>query len=327
MEIVRLRESPSSYAGIIIETPKLRSLSETWQYCDCMRKNHASKATLILGAGGFLGSTIFRLISQQGSVYKTIRGSVEFVEGSFESKVELDSLRKYGALHVINCSSGRLQNHQDAIASNLAFPSSILKRVTDLSVPVTWTQFDSYTQYSQGEIHDLNYVNTKNLFNDYLDSQFEERAILSLERISLPHLYGVGDNILRFLPKMFCRILLGEDIIVLSPNELIPIIDVYDCAKIVLENSAVNNIDLKYNKKVVTSISPTEIVSAYDLLSAFKVVTNSQGNLAKGEDVPEIFTEKWNISEQPLEIQSLCVRTSRLATFNKIHAELRGKCE
>ncbi len=290
-----------------------------------MRNNHASKATLVLGARGFLGSVIFRQISQHGNVYKTIRGDTEFVEESFESRVELTSLGEYEILHVINCSSGRLQNHRDALSSNFTFPGSILRVVAELPVPIMWTQFDSYTQYSRGDIHDLNYVNTKNLFNDFLDSQFEEKVISSLERISLPHLYGEGDNSARFLPRMFRRALLGENIKVLSPNELLPIIDVDDCAKIVLENSLVNIFNRNCIKRAITSISPSETVSAYDLLLAFKVATNSQCNLMKGEDAQEVFTEKWDASEQPLEMQSSLVRTSRLATFDKILTELRGK--
>ena len=290
-----------------------------------MRNNHASKATLILGARGFLGSKIFGLMSHQGSVYKTIRGNEEFLEGPLEAKVELASLGEFEELHIINCSSGRQQNYQDAISSNLTFPISILRKVTEIPAPIIWTQFDSYTQYSRGKIHDLNYVNTKNMFNDYLDSQFQEKSILSIERISLPHLYGEGDNITRFLPRMFHKILIGEDIRVLSPHELLPIMDVDDCAKIVLRNSIVNAFDRNFHEKAKSSISPSEIVSAFELLSSFKAVTNSQGHLTMGEDVHRVFTEKWEASEQPLEIQSPLVRTSRLATFTKIFTELKGK--
>jgi hypothetical protein len=294
-------------------------------YNRCVENNHKRKATLILGARGFLGSKIFSLISHQGSVYKTIRGIEEFVEGPLEAKVELASLGEFEVLHVINCSSGRLQNHQDAIASNLTFPSSILSKVTELSAPIIWTQFDSYTQYSRGKIHDQNYVNTKNMFNDHLNSQLQEKAIFSFERISLPHLYGEGDKISRFLPRMFHKILSGEDIRVLSPHELLPVLDVNDCVKIVLENSIINDFTRNFNKKAISSISPSEILSAFDLLTSFKAVTNSQGDLSMGEDVLEVFTEKWEASEQPSEIQSSLVRTSRVATFNKILTELKGK--
>lgn len=286
--------------------------------------NHGNKATLILGAGGFLGRKIYNLMIQDGSVYKPIRGAEDFLIDSRDSKASFSSLAKYDLLHVINCSSGRLQSLQEATNSNYTFPAAMLKKVMSLPVLLEWTQFDSYTQYSLGEIHDKNYVLTKNMFNGILDSHIEDDKVLRIKRVSLPHLYGDGDSLARFLPKMFWRILLGEDVKVLSPKELLPVIDANDCAQIVIEMSLLNLVSPDNRKWQAISISPSEILRAYDLLLYFKKIAGSPSKLTMGESINGIFTEKWKTSEQPPVFQSSLIRTSRSATLEKIRTELKG---
>ena len=73
------------------------------------------------------------------------------------------------------------------------------------------------------------------------------------------------------------------------------------------------------------SISPSEVVTAYDLFLSFKAKTGSQSNLSMGEKIKEVFTEEWIESEQPARFQSLTDRTSRVKTFEKIETEMREK--
>jgi len=287
-----------------------------------VESNHASKATLILGAGGFLGRKITEQMAELGSTFRSIRGETEYVEDSKGIKVEISSLSKFECLNTINCSSGRLQDLQEASLSNYKFPADILMNVLKLPVSNTWTQIDSYTQYSRGDVHDVNYVTFKNRFNDLLDIQLKSNSSLIVQRISLPHLYGHGDKSERFLPKTFKKILLGENVRILSPQEFLPIIDVDDCTQLILQ---INSLKIPKERKIMLSISPSEVVTAYDLFLSFKAKTGSQSNLTMGEKIKEVFTEEWIESEQPARFQTLTDRTSRGKTFEKIEIEMREK--
>ena len=285
-----------------------------------MESNHADKATLVLGAGGFLGRKITCQLSESGTTFRSIRGDAEYIEDTNGIKVKISSLAKFESLNIINCSSGRLQNLQEASLSNYEFPADVLKNVLELPVFTVWTQIDSYTQYSVGNIHDVNYVGFKNKFNDLIDFQLKEKSNFIVRRISLPHLYGQGDKIERFLPKTFKRILLGEKVKIISPQELLPIIDIDDCARLIMQ---VNSINIFNERRVMQSIPPSEVVNALDFFLSFKHATGSQSEVIEGEKVEEVFTEVWRESEQPAPIHSLIERTSRLVTFEKIDADMR----
>ena len=285
-----------------------------------MESNHAAKATLVLGAGGFLGRKITYQLADSGTTFRSIRGETEYIEDTNGIKVNISSLAKFEYLNIINCSSGRLQNLQEASLSNYEFPADVLKNVLELPVLTDWTQIDSYTQYSTGKVHDVNYVAFKNKFNDLINFQLKEKSNLIVRRISLPHLYGQGDKMERFLPKTFKRILLGENVKIISPQELLPLIDIDDCVRLIMQ---VNSINIFNERRVVQSIPPSEVVTALDFFLSFKRATGSQSDVSEGEKVEEVFTEEWKESEQPTPIHSLIERTSRLVTFEKIDADIR----
>ena len=287
-----------------------------------MDKSHEPKATLILGANGFLGRELHKLYSKDDSVYQTVRGKECTLMKADRTEIDLSILSKYHEVHVVNCSSGRLQSLGAAEESNYNFPVSIMENVLEKVEIIKWTQFDSYTQYSKDIVHDKNYVSMKNKFNNFLRSRTSQNSNFSITQISLPHLYGAGDKITRFLPKTFQKILLDENLNILSPKEVIPIIDVNDCAKIVLEIFARAPINEKNQKVRRFSIEPTEIVQIYELFFSFKTFTKSQCILTRGKEFDDIFIEKWVESEQPKKFRSKSTRTSRFKTFRKIVREL-----
>ena len=289
-----------------------------------MNLNHTNKATLILGAGGFLGSKIFDLTLKNGHVFRSIRNNTTSVVDSYGSEIAISQLFKCEFLHVLNCSSGRYQNTEDANSSHFQFPATVLKQILNSDLKVDWTQFDSYTQYTKRRVHDVNYVSAKKTFNEYLSYLKLNHPTLKINRIALPHLYGAGDKINRYLPKTFQKILKSKIVEINSPHELLPVIDVIDCAKIALEISSADQFDIHSRSIKSVSIPPSEIVSVFDFFSSFKVKTNSSCRLIKGQDLDEIFIERWFQSEQPIEFSSSLMRSSREKTFERVIYEMEG---
>jgi hypothetical protein len=211
-----------------------------------------------------------------------------------------------------------------SIENNFNFPLTVLQNVSQLNIPIRWIQFDSYTQYTIGKVHDKNYVTSKNLFNEQLDYYHSKKVLSSLQRISLPHIYGQHDNAVRFLPRMFKKILFEQNIEVISPYEMLPVIDIFDCAAIIKEIIFGRNKKIIGNEREILSIAPTERVPAIDFLNSFKVFSKSNSKIIKGVDDINMFVEKWNSEEQPLEFKSELIRKTRQATFEDIIIEMRG---
>jgi hypothetical protein len=288
-----------------------------------MLNNPEAEATIVLGSKGFLGKEITKL-SSQVNLLTSIRGDTSSFHNRFGELKDLNILLKYKSILVINCTSSRMLDDALSIESNFNFPLAVLQNVSQLNIPMRWVQFDSYTQYTIEKVHDENYVKSKNLFNERLDYYFSKKVLSSLQRISLPHIYGQGDNALRFLPKMFKKILLSVNVEVISPYELLPVIDVADCAAVIKEIIFSRCVKIEESNREILSIAPTEEVSVVDFLNSFKAFSESNSKIIKGKNDINIFVEKWNSEEQPLNFKSELIRKTRDATFEDIILEMRG---
>ena len=282
-----------------------------------MVHNNDTSATLVIGATGFLGKALVAELNNLGNLYKSIRESIEYIKSSSGLLVDLAELKKFRVLNVLNCSSGRLQSFPSALQSNREYPLRLLNKLLDLKMEILWIQFDSYTQYSQSDVHDLNYVNAKNIFNGDLDKVSREFRQIKSIRISLPHLYGENDKPERLIPRIMVNILNGVDVTILSPFEKLPLLDVHDCARELMSvDFLAESLQHESNR---FSIEPTEQVEIFEFFDSYRGFCNSRGRLLKGETRIDIWIEKWHIQEQPRALPSTKRRRSREETFVAIH--------
>ena len=279
-------------------------------------------AILVIGSHGFLGKNICKLLEHEDYLFTSIRGDTKHVFDSHGAKTKINVFEKFEHITVYNCSSGRLQTTELSDESNLLFPTNILDELSRLSSSIIWIQFDSYTQYTVGQIHDMNYVNSKNKFNSGLDKKMSTNRLLSYFRISLPHLYGLEDNNSRFLPNVFSKIYKGIDVQLTSSREKLPLIDVQDCAREIIAISVQREIYGFKQFCTKLSISPSENIELYYFLDSFRKYLNSKAVVTRGLEDSKVFIEKWEKNEQPPVYLTEISRTSREKTFRKLKENL-----
>ena len=281
-----------------------------------------ANAILVIGSQGFLGKNICNLLEHSDHLFTSIRGDTKHVFDSHGMIINIDVFARYESITVYNCSSGRQQTKDLANSSNCLFPTNILDELSTLSIRIIWIQFDSYTQYAFGPIHDVNYVNSKNKFNHELDNRFSTNKLLSYFRISLPHLYGIKDHNSRFLPNVFSKLYKGSDVQVTSPREKLPIIDVQDCAREIIDIAVQSVISSPKQFHVKLSIAPTENIEVYYFLDSFRKYLNSKALVIRGLEDSKVFIEKWEKHEQPQVFLSEKNRSSREESFHKLKENL-----
>lgn len=275
-------------------------------------------AILIIGSQGFLGKNIRKLLESHDHLFTSIRGDAKHVIDSHGVMSSFDIFAKFEFITVYNCSSGRLQTKELANESNFFFPTKVLDELSRLSSSIIWIQFDSYTQYTSSPVHDVNYVNSKNEFNSELDRRASANKLLSYFRISLPHLYGLGDNDSRFLPTVFSKIYRGIDVQLTSSRETLPLIDVEDCATEIIGISVQRAVYGLKQLRTKLSIAPTENVEIYYFLNSFREYLNSKALITRGVEDSRVFIEKWVKHEQPPAFLSEKNPSSREETFFKL---------
>ena len=281
-----------------------------------------TNAILVIGSHGFLGKNICKLLEHHNHLFTSIRGDTKHVFDSHGTMLDFDVFRRFESITVHNCSSGRSQTKELASESNFLFPTKVLNELSSLSASIIWIQFDSYTQYISGPVHDINYVNSKNEFNSELDKTASSNKLLSYFRISLPHLYGLGDNNSRFLPNVFSKLYKGINVQVTSSGEALPLIDVQDCAREIIDISVqpVTTDPRQFQTKL--SIAPSENIELYGFLESFKKYLNSNALVTRGLEDANVFIEKWERHEQPPVFLSEKNRSSREETFRKLKEDL-----
>lgn len=281
-----------------------------------------ANAILVLGSQGFLGKNICNLLVPNDHLFTSIRGDAKHVFDSHRVMINIDEFSQYESITVFNCSSGRQQTKELANESNYLFPTNILDELSTLSKRIIWIQFDSYTQYTLGTVHDVNYVNSKNEFNKELDKRLSTNKLLSYFRISLPHLYGLGDHNSRFLPNAFSKLYKGSDVQVKSPREKLPLIDVQDCAREIIDISVKTVTSSPNQFHVKLSIAPTENTEVYYFLDSFRKYLNSKGLVIRGIQDSKVFIEKWEEHEQPQLFLPEKNRSSQEESFRKLRENL-----
>jgi nucleoside-diphosphate-sugar epimerase len=272
---------------------------------------------IVLGGSGFLGSTIMHLLRGEEKVFMSKRGDYSNIyQGG--ALFPISGLNPELKCVVINCSAGRLKNREQSFESNFNAPRKYIEKIDTFFSKVTLIQVESYTQYHFGRVHDVEYVKWKNEFRDYLNARAVQKG-LEVSRIVLPHLFGVGDDPNRFLNVQFRRILENKNLLLTSPNEELPLLDVQDAAEGVLW--------ITYGRETSTEdtfcISPTQILPVFEVFQAFAQIANSNSFIEKGSDDKNIFIEPWLISEQPKNYVEVSNRTSIDSTMERICERLR----
>jgi nucleoside-diphosphate-sugar epimerase len=205
-----------------------------------------TKYLLILGSGGFLGRTIMNTLPSKSLMESRIlisqpsqtRSNKRFI--LLDSNLEVERIldikelknKKNVMMSIVNCISSRNTNTTlDAWNANYLFPKSVLDSL--LAYPelsLNWLQLESYWQYSKSTLPDPIYVESKVALGEYLSSLSYNKN-LRFEKIVLPHLVGPIDNIHRLIPKLFLKLLKGEECLIANPNSIFSITDVRDVAE------------------------------------------------------------------------------------------------
>ena len=139
---------------------------------------------------------------------------------------------KNSSFQIINCASSRYaKNQEESRNANYANPLLILNSaLKNSSQKVKWLQPESFWQYTTEIVPDFNYVKWKNQFSAELEIG-SAKGYLDCHRVVLPHLIGVGDDLNRFLTKLFLELITLDKLIIRNGEETFAVTDVRDVSR------------------------------------------------------------------------------------------------
>jgi len=253
--------------------------------------------TLVIGGSGFLGGTIIEDLAKNAlnpkQIYRTERvdGSISVVglDKDFHQKYLLESFfaESGSRFQIINCASARYSNDSRASQNaNFETPKLVLETVVRLSKnQVTWIQPESFWQYSSDVAPDQEYVRWKNEFSLYLRELVPSHN-LKCQRVVLPHLFGVNDNLNRFFPKLFMKLLSQGSVVISGGSDNFVIADVADVSSYFVQLLSENSMNFK--DEIV--LFPYYEITLQNLVHDFLVGSDSK---------PEIFWDNSFSSTNP----------------------------
>ena len=232
----------------------------------------------------------------------------------------------FGNLHnadlvVINCASSRnSRNEESSQQGNFEYPKRVLEllvKVRDLRI--RWIQIETYWQYSKTSLPDESYVLWKNRFSALL-TESSRNENLVIEKLALPHLIGPFDDLNRFLPKLFSKLVKNENAIANAPNEGFYLADVRDVANYLICN--VN--DIETNQDLAARLFPFYELPLCEIVQRFLRTVSSDSNL-KFEGTSKNPNPILTPTEQPLMLESgHQILRSLESTFSDIALWLSG---
>lgn len=250
---------------------------------------------LLLGSTGFLGRSVFRellpltklehelLISQNTAAEAMIR-LTRFGPDSIKTEAfDLDEANglPYSNVVVVNCaSSRRSQDETISKLGNYDFPKRILEALSrNQNSRIHWVQFETFWQYSKSGLPDPTYVFWKNQFGSELEA-FSLKPQITYQKVVLPHLIGPDDGLNRFLPRIFLKLLKGEDVVLNSPNEKFHLTDARDVAKWLV--STIRNHEWQTINSSV--LFPSHELTLQEIVNRFALHTNSNSMITSIHD-------------------------------------------
>jgi hypothetical protein len=267
------------------------------------------KSLILLGSTGFLGTTVLNLlksepladldimVSKNTGPNETIFLNLLDIDFRLGRKLNIVNLSKdlNPDLLIINCASSRNSNNEEmSMQGNFTFPKQVLESLLGINgLQIRWIQMETFWQYSSSLSNDKSYVFWKNQFGHLLSTNSTKENFM-LHKVVLPHLIGPYDDTLRFLPKIFLKILKGEGLQITSPDEVFCIADVRNVAQYL-----VSNISGKSQGQDLTSaLFPFTEIQLGTIIRRFMKISDSKSqiefldNLGKSNPI-------LNLSEQP----------------------------
>lgn len=253
--------------------------------------------TLIIGASGFLGRSLVKDISDKSSktrlLYRTKRiGDRVYVTSIAPDINHQTTIEEFFAdrncyFEIINCASVRYSREgNDSQSGNFDTPKMILENAVGLSNQIIkWIQPESFWQYTQDKTPDPEYVRWKNNFGLVLE-EFSHLSKIHHQRVILPHLFGVNDDVNRFFPKLFGNLLNQATVNISGGDDIFAIADVADVSSYFSQLIAEKSFEFQQ----YLAIFPYHEITLRNLVDEF---------LADSSSPPKIIWEKTTSAANP----------------------------
>lgn len=181
---------------------------------------------LLLGAGGFIGRSLQKLLQADYEVHILDRKS-KYLELEIEnSNPDI----------VINCSASHANaNFLESIEANLLYQMRCLSLISKgRSTPLKWLQIGSYFELQIKSGRSDNYSKHKTLCREIL-SNAQNNGLINLTTIFLPHIFGEGENSKRLSPYLREQFQKGEVAIISSGMQYLPLLSLQDATMAIIK--------------------------------------------------------------------------------------------
>jgi len=252
---------------------------------------------LIIGASGFLGRALVKEILSKTTnprfLYRTERiddrVAITSMAPHLNHQTTMEEFFAEGDCNfeIINCASVRYPRaDNDSQRGNFDTPKMILENAICRSNQVIkWIQPESFWQYTQDRTPDPEYVQWKNNFGLVLE-EFSHMSKIQYQKVVLPHLFGVNDDMNRFFPKLFKKLLNQATVNISGGGDIFAIADVADVSSYFVQLLAENAFQFRDN----LVIFPYHEITLRDLVGEFISDSSSQ---------PTIIWEKTSTATNP----------------------------
>lgn len=253
--------------------------------------------TLVIGASGFLGRALVQEIlcnaTENRILYRTERidngVAITSIDPGIKHQTPIDEFFTEAncRFEIINCASVRYSGEgNESQIGNFETPKMILENAIGLSDQVIkWIQPESFWQYTQDKIPDPEYVQWKNSFGLVLE-EFSYLSKIQHQRVVLPHLFGVNDDLSRFFPKLFEKLLNRTNVNISRGGDIFAIADVADVSSYFMQLLGENLIEFRDN----LVLFPYHEITLRDLVGQF---------LASSSMQPTIYWEETSLTTNP----------------------------
>lgn len=181
---------------------------------------------LLLGAGGFIGKSVQKLLQSEYEVLVLNRNS-KYLDLEIESS---------NPDIVINCSASRADaNFLDSIEANLHYQMKCLDLISKTrQTPFKWVQIGSYFELQIISGRSDYYSKHKELCRAILADAHRE-GLINLTTIFLPHVFGEGENPKRLSPYLRQQFKKGEVANISSGIQFLPLLSLQDATTAIIK--------------------------------------------------------------------------------------------
>jgi nucleoside-diphosphate-sugar epimerase len=244
------------------------------------------KNYLILGGHGFLGSELKSKLQNSEIPALFYNRSDNSVTDTYSGvTITFDdylSSQKY--FNVINLLAawGNETDDSSLKYANFDLPLNLFNKITSTGKELFWVQMNSYFYFYFLEtgVDKDKYSFWKRSLSETLKDQLKiKKDKLSILEIYLPHLYGENDKNNRLI-KALTTENSDSDVIKLSSGlQILPILNVQDCARGLIELLSNNNSQLKYMQIYIKEQEQLSIKEIVKIIQSYKKVSVQYGVL------------------------------------------------